>query len=45
MQLRDTQGMKKGQDIFRKKETIVVSRKENAIIVMLKSTMQMNAES
>ena len=45
MQLRDTQDERKSWDVFKRKKTVAVLRKRSATIVILKNTMQMNAES
>ena len=43
--LKDVQNEKKSQNVFKRREVIAVSRRENATIVMLKSTMWINVES
>ena len=45
MWLRDAQSEKKSQNVFKRKKTVAVSRRENATIVTLKNTMQINVES
>ena len=44
-QSKDTQSKTKSQNIFKRKRTVTVSERENATIVTLRVTMQMNVES
>ena len=44
-QFRDAQSEKKSQNVFKRKKTVAASRKRNATIATLKSTMQMNVRS
>ena len=45
MQLKDVQSETRGQNVFKRKKTVAVSRRKDATIVMSKNTMQMNVES
>ena len=45
MWLKDVQSREKNQNIFKRRKTVAVSRRENAIIVILKNITQMNVES
>ena len=42
---KDAQSETKNQNIFKRKKTVAVLRRENATIVMLKNITQMNVES
>ena len=44
-QLNNAQSKTKSQNVFKRKKTVAVSERKNAIIIILKSTMWTNVES